>query len=208
MSRAKKGIKFSKAHRKNLSAALKGLKRGPYSVAHRKKISASLLGDRHPMFGKVLSKKHKQKISRSLKGKMPKNIVAGWNKGKKASSELREKLSKAHLGKMTGKDHPAWKGGITPLVIQIRRCVRYKKWAKACKIRDNFICQKCGQRGGKLETDHYPKSFADIFKKHKITSLEEAMLCEDFWDMSNGRTLCRKCHTKTDSFGSKKKKTC
>ena len=55
-----------------------------------------------------LSPEHKKKISNALKEKIPKNIkmIAGMNKGKKASLETREKLSKAHLG------IPAWNKGM------------------------------------------------------------------------------------------------
>ena len=36
-----------------------------------------------------------------------------------------------------------------------------------------------------------------IFEEYKIKSLEEALNCEEFWNINNGRTLCRKCHNLT-----------
>jgi len=36
-----------------------------------------------------------------------------------------------------------------------------------------------------------------------INSLEEALNCEELWNVNNGRTLCRKCHNKTKTYGRK-----
>lgn len=46
-----------------------------------------------------LSEEHKQNISKGLKGKQPKNVVGGWNKGLK--------------GYIPQEQHPKWKGGIS-----------------------------------------------------------------------------------------------
>ena len=50
------------------------------------------------------------------KGQSPWNkgtvgLMNPWNKGKKMPLAYRKKLSKAHIGKMTGPDNPKWKGG-------------------------------------------------------------------------------------------------
>jgi len=34
-----------------------------------------------------------------------------------------------------------------------------------------------------------------------ITTVEEALNCPELWDLSNGRTLCKPCHRKTDTWG-------
>ena len=69
---------------------------------------------------------------------------------------------------------------------QIDRCIRYskeaKEWRKAVFERDNYTCQYCKVRGGYLEADHI-KPFA-FFPELRFV-------------LSNGRTLCRKCHNKT-----------
>ena len=31
---------------------------------------------------------------------------------------------------------------------------KYIKWAQVVKVKDGFICQVCGQKGGKLESHH------------------------------------------------------
>lgn len=51
-----------------------------------------------------------------------------------------------------------------------------------------------------FDADHiYP--FSKILDDFNITSIEEAISCEKLWDTENGRTLCRDCHIKTDSYG-------
>ena len=139
------------------------------------------------------------KLSNSTKGRV------AWNKGKKMSKEFREKVAKSHLGLKQSKEHINkrirrgnqswnWKGGITPLTRLIRGCFKYRQWLSDIFTRDNFTCQICNQRGGKLSVDHYPKLFSEIFKNNKINTLEEALECQEFWDINNGRTLCWNCH--------------
>jgi 5-methylcytosine-specific restriction endonuclease McrA len=69
-----------------------------------------------------------------------------------------------------------------------RKGNRYKEWRKSVFQRDNFCCQQCGQVGGKLNADHI---------------LPFAFFKEVRFDVDNGRTLCRSCHLKTETFGRK-----
>jgi len=78
----------------------------------RKKMSESKMGERHPMYGKHLSIKTKEKLSQKLKGrkrseedkeKISKNNARFWA-GKKFSKRHKEHLRKNHKG-MTGKHH-------------------------------------------------------------------------------------------------------
>lgn len=91
-----------------------------------------------------------------------------WNKG------LR--------GFLSGETHYNWKGGITPENIRIRQSSDYKDWRLVVLKRDNYICQLCNKRGGKLEVDHIKR-----FSLHPDLRLE----------INNGRTLCRDCHRET-----------
>lgn len=69
---------------------------------------------------------------------------------------------------------------------QLDRLARYSReaieWRKKIFKRDNYTCQICGIRGTYLEADHI-KPFA-YFPELR-------------YELSNGRTLCRKCHDKT-----------
>ena len=152
----------------------------------------------------IRTKKTRENLSKSHIGK------AGFWTGKKRSPEDIEKFRKSHLGKkqseetkrkrmesISGKNHYNWKGGLTPLVRQIRRCFKYRQWRNEVFTGDNFTCILCKKRGGWIEADHYPKSFSEIFYGNKIKTIKQALNCEELWNINNGRTLCRKCHDET-----------
>ena len=88
---------------------------------------------------------------------------------------------------------------------QIRSYYLFKELMASAKKRDNYTCQICGQVGGRLNTDHFPKTFAQIILDNKITTFEMAFLCEELWDINNLRTLCYECHILTPSFLNKPK---
>ena len=142
----------------------------------------------------------------------------------KWTDEEREKQSKERMGKpsgalgktwkidkvvkrpnQTGEKNHFWKGGKTKLSSKIRNSVEYKFWRKQIFERDNYTCQFCNRRSKKgdkviIEADHvYP--FYKILDDFEIISYEDAISCKELWDIGNGRTLCRECHKKTDSYG-------
>lgn len=92
---------------------------------------------------------------------------------------------------MSGPNHPAWKGGVTPKNEKIRKSRRYAEWRLAIFRRDDFTCQLCGARNGKgrrvkLNADHIKP-----FSTHP----------ELRFDLDNGRTLCVPCHIQTPTWG-------
>lgn len=87
-----------------------------------------------------------------------------------------------------GKMHWNWKGGITDESHLLRQTKKYKEWRDKIYLRDDFTCQICKKRGVYLEADHYPIPWCVLFKEKNYKIM---------WDISNGRTLCRKCHDKT-----------
>lgn len=95
-----------------------------------------------------------------------------------------------NLGKyaegVKGSDNPAWKGGVTPLHIAIRHSKEYSLWRNSVLEKDNYTCQMCFKRGGKLQADHI-KPFA-LYPELRFA-------------IDNGRTLCVECHRKTDTYG-------
>ncbi len=137
-----------------------------------------------------------KKISNTMKGKIPKNLdyLHSLPKTEKWKIKIRE----GRNGKMPkGEKCHFWKGGITPIKRQIRNSFRYRQWRSDIFTRDNFTCVLCGKRGGWIEADHYPKKFSDILKENNIKTVEQALLCEELWNINNGRTLCKDCHNKT-----------
>ena len=93
------------------------------------------------------------------------------------------------------------------MLEKIRHCFKYRQWRSDIFTRDDYTCQICSKRdGGIIHADHYPKRFADIFHENKIISLEQALEYEEFWNLNNGRTLCKEYHRKTDTWGMKGKR--
>ncbi len=102
----------------------------------------------------------------------------------------------------TGKKNPNWKPPEerkTDLNFAIRASKKSKEWRKSVIVRDNYTCVHCSTVGGKLHIDHIvPLSF--LINDNKIKCLEDAFICETLWDINNGRTLCKSCHKKTDTY--------
>lgn len=113
--------------------------------------------------------------------------------GKKLSEEHKAKMSASHKGKVRSKEHQMklndsnrgeksrwWKGGISPANKVIRRSVEYKCWREAVFLRDNWTCKKCKIRGLCLHPHH-------ILNFCQWPDLR--------FDVDNGITLCKSCHT-------------
>lgn len=105
--------------------------------------------------------------------------------------EVRAKMSARRKGKPTGRTGDKchfWKGGVTPKSKADRMSLDLRNWRNAVYERDDFTCQECGQRGGRLNADHI-KPFA-YFPELRFA-------------IDNGRTLCVDCHRRTDNYGGK-----
>lgn len=130
-----------------------------------------------------------RKEREALKAPMFNCIVCGrgyrnYRKTKRTCS--RECSNKYKSQRQRGELSHRWEGGKTDAARSIRNSREYVAWRKAVFARDNFTCRHCGQRGGKLDADHIvPFSVAPHLRL----------------DVSNGRTLCRKCHLRTDTWG-------
>lgn len=73
-----------------------------------------------------------------------------------------------------------WKGGRTSIVLLDRQSLPYQQWRKAVFERDNYTCQLCSERGGRLSAHHIKP-----YSKHP----------EYRRTVGNGITLCWPCHT-------------
>ncbi len=84
----------------------------------------------------------------------------------------------------------AWKGGTSTKNELIRNRNSMRLWREAVFARDNWTCQKCGERGGRIEAHHVKR-----FSKYPELRLA----------IDNGLTLCKSCHKKVGSHGRMKK---
>lgn len=106
--------------------------------------------------------------------------ISKANTGKRPTAETLKKLSESHIGVNAGPLHPKWKGGISKIGQMLRGSKEYARWRQSVFERDDYTCQLCGERGGRLQADHYPFPFSKYPDKRL--------------DLDNGRTLCRSCH--------------
>jgi hypothetical protein len=167
--RFQKGHKMSPEMRLRISQKLKGVKKSPETIA---KMSIS---------GKLNNSKRTPEGIRRQADKL---------RGRKASFETRLKMSLAQSGDKSN----TWKGGITHLYLQIRHHFKMRQWISDCFHRDDFTCQQCHKKGGKLNC-HHIKHFSKIIEYYGIEILEEALDCAELWDLNNGVTLCKDCHS-------------
>jgi hypothetical protein len=216
ISIALRGKRLSEEHKKKISETNIG--KHLFSEETKNKMSERMKGNTFAK-GIKLSEKARKKISEKAMGHKR-------NLGRHHSEETKNKISKAHVGirpsketliklsnlqkgkpsrnkgkinvKMRGNNNPQWKGGVTPIVENIRRSIKYKQWRQDCFIRDSFTCQKCGQSGGDLEV-HHIKPFWKLIEEVRqylplLPLYDAAMLYTPLWDIANGITLCKKCH--------------
>lgn len=157
---------MSDEHRKNLSIAHIGYK---HTSEQKAKISAKIKGRRHSP-----EAIERMRIAQSNRSVEWKNNIADAKSG----------IKNPAYGKK-GALSPKWKGGITPKNLAIRNSPKAQQWRLAVFERDDFTCQACDMRGGKLHA-HHILAFSK-FPEHRF-------------DIKNGITLCVPCHKKTDNY--------
>lgn len=166
------GRKLSEEHKDKISKALKGISKPEGFNIGRKLSEETIKKLRESNLGQKRSEETKRKMKDNYnyhtnngcfeKGQKP------WNTGIKSW--------------VSGDKHPNWKGGITEEQQRARNSDEYAKWRIEVLRNNDFTCQRCGVRGGKLIA-HHLKSFATFLKLR--------------FDIDNGQTLCRKCHYET-----------
>lgn len=124
--------------------------------------------------------------------------------GYKHREESRQKTSASNLAywavhpkqlaergaKIRGANHYRWNGGASKLNSAVRRMTEHRKWMDAVKARDGACL--CGSTQD-LES-HHVTPLAELIERHSITSTDDARNCAELWNISNGVTLCRRCH--------------
>lgn len=75
---------------------------------------------------------------------------------------------------------PHWKDGAAVKQYGIRKSWQYSQWRNEVFERDDYRCQKCRKRGGRLHAHHL----------YEFSKYEHLRFLID-----NGHTLCKSCHT-------------
>jgi 5-methylcytosine-specific restriction endonuclease McrA len=96
-------------------------------------------------------------------------------------------------------------GDLTPLHKKIRHLSIYFAWRTGIFERDNYRCRDCRNKRRNLEV-HHIKAFKAIKVQYNIQTVEDAIRCDELWDINNGITLCRSCHLQTKNHGARKRK--
>ena len=109
--------------------------------------------------------------------------------GHKASAETKAKMSASRMGRVCvwkgkfGDQSANWKGGRVDKIKILRNSEAFKVWRLAVFTRDKFTCQECGSK------------VSNTFQAHHIVQVRKDL--GRIFDVSNGITLCKKCHGKT-----------
>jgi hypothetical protein len=134
--------------------------------------------------GKPLSKKHRESLSKCKKGRPIKHFVEN-------KEAIYRKISNTLRGRPQlwnrGKNHPNYVDGGKAAWARQKDMgrVEYKEWRRTVFHRDGYKCVLCGSCS-EIQADHI-KSYA-LFPELRLI-------------VSNGRTLCKKCHRKTSNYG-------
>ena len=156
--------------RRKISKATKKAMQNPLI---REKISIAKLGKVSNHKGYKCTAEQIENISEAHKGQVP------WNKGLKNCYKRSLDTRRKKSDKMKGSSNPSWKGGITPENKRIRGSIENTLWREAVFARDNWTCQKCRKRGGRLHS-HHIKNFAEYPELR--------------FAIDNGITFCNNCH--------------
>lgn len=172
--------------------------------------------------GVPLSEKHKMSLRKphKISDEGMKKILDNFNKNplyraKRISEGLKGRSLSQEVRLKIGNALRKNKGGITPLHNLIRAMLKRSNycWRKEIFSLNNYTCQKCGERGGRLHA-HHIKPFANLLKEFlseysQFSPIEDkeiliklAMNHKPFLEVDNGVTFCKECHIQihSDSF--------
>lgn len=174
-------------YRKKLSLKAKGNKNAVGTKRTDKHID--IIKKTHT--GKILSEEQKKKISKNRAGKCLGKDNGAWKGGKSKCIDCSKDVGytakrciDCRYKFIKGKNNPSWKGGITPSNRIERASKKFKEWRKKVFERDDYQCQKCGNRSGQDNKVYLHPHHIMNFSEYK----------ELRFDMDNGITFCKGCH--------------
>lgn len=147
----------------------KGKKTGPMSESQKQQIRETVL------------KNPKIKLTQFQKG----HTMSESEKQKRKTTIQKSGTLSGSRNGMAGRfkeSNPNWKGGISYWRKQYYNSIEYRDWQKKVFERDNYKCQICG-------VWHTTKN---IIHAHHIRQF--ALYPELRTELSNGITVCKKCH--------------
>jgi 5-methylcytosine-specific restriction endonuclease McrA len=194
--KSKKGSRLSEEHKKKIGSSLKG--QPVWNQNLNKRCSIDSCSNKH--FGHGLCSKHYSRFRRYGNVNIVKKtgVVYHSEESKRLMSE--KKKGYKHTIQSRIKLSIARRSPYTKIKNYIRKSFIYRMWRTNIFERDDYTCQICGERGGKLQVDHYPKSYSEIIYDNNIKTFEDAVLCDELWDVKNNRTLCIDCHKETPNY--------
>ena len=149
------------------------------------------------LFGVTETQKNALSLGREKGTNHLKGISKSEESNKKRSISIKQKLEQfpeitvERDKKIRGENHYRWNGGSSRLNVSIRTMNENRKWMDAIKARDK-ACVRCSSTEN-LES-HHIVPLAELIEKFGIKNREDARNCDALWGLTNGITLCRKCH--------------
>ena len=192
------------------------------SKYHKRCKSCARKGELHPNYkggppkcpdcGKEVSRSHKGRCrecwAKHNQGENNANYAGGAKKCIDCGIELlytkpsstSKRCKQCHHEYAKREKHPNWKGGLLTVEQAIRSTKEFDSWVKAVKDRDARSCQRCHTKVG-IETHHIIPLGIIIdglrYRNSDAGDEEILSIAKRFaliWDISNGTTLCHKCH--------------
>ncbi len=183
-----KGKKISRRHVEKIRCANSCKIR---TVEMRKRYSISKRGSNNPMYG-VKGKDHPRcgvkngvgvdTMMEGLRDYLKKKGLPYNTKGHPFKNTKRPDFS--------GENSPNWKGGVTSVNESLRKSIEYINWRNAVFEKDDYICIRCGIKGGRLVAHHNVP--LNVIINDKLEDL--------LFDIDNGSTMCKNHHVELHSL--------
>jgi hypothetical protein len=191
MSEKKKDVPLSEEHKKHIGESNKGKHNNVHHTPE------ALEANRLAHLNKKASQYTRDLMSIAHKGQ------EAWNKGQQMPEGTGDKISRAlkdkpksmsHRKNMSGERNHNWKGGVSKLERAIRDLPEMYIWKYNVMKRDDFRDCFTGILGNHNLEVHHIKPLSIIIQEHNIKSIDDALKCEELWNIDNGITMFKESH--------------